>query len=520
MKGSLVRTPFSRILRHLARSKETGSLYLLRNSVKKVVLFEYGLPIFVRSNQVSECLGQILVNDGLITLKQCEQTLETMRRTGKQQGRLLVEMGLISEGNLRYGLETQIREKLFDIFTWTEGRYHFKEEPLDRDLGVQLHLSSASLIVSGILERLNSSIALEKLEPVLGHHPIRTGNEPLDLELQANERYFLETLDGSRTVKEILDSKIEPAISMPALLLHALLQAGLCRLSTKARDPKQPPPLPRDPTEIPDLELLPAFETTANRTEFEDTPLPGLLPGGGSDSPGRNPSEAMLFDDNARSLIDDTLSDLKAGKAFASSFENEVLQIEDDELELIEDEAYDLDDGPEGFLTGDRSIQSSELISADDDDGLSAIELGFDDLSQENVPKKSASSNDDQQGQAHFANGRNALNRRNWQEAIDAMEQAYEFGVDRAELHAILAFARFQFSGQDPALAEHALELLDYAQDMEPSLDLVYAFRGAVLYCEGRIEKAKQEAKKALELRPDNTLASRIAKGSYDPDVD
>lgn len=512
MRGSLARIPFSRILRHLARSKETGSLYLLSESVKKVVLFEYGLPIFVRSNQLDECLGQILVNDGLISIKQCEQTLETMRRTGKQQGRLLVEMGLISEGNLRYGLQTQIREKLFDIFTWTEGRYHFKKESIEGDLGVQLHLSSSSLIVSGILERLTPAQALAKLESVLDHHPIRVGNEPLDLELQANERHFLDTLDGSRSVKAILNAKIEPPVAMPALLIHALIQAGLCRLSAKAQPPKDPPPTPRSPTGIPDIELIPSFEPSSNRTEFEDTPLPGLLPGSEFT---RHPSEAILFDDNARSLIDDTLSDVKSDGSLGSGFESEVLQLQDDELELIEDEIFDLDDAitdaPNSLLGNSDKLEQKDLIAADDASELSAIELGLDDLTatEDNNLRESA---DNKEGRERFEKGEDAFERANWKESIALLEQSYELGYDHAKLHAMLAYARFQFSGQDSALAEHAFELLDYAQEMAPELDCIYAFRAAVLISEGQEPQARQQAQEALAINPQNQIALSITR--------
>ncbi len=103
-KGSLRRVPFPRLIREVARNKIDGSLYLLSGQTKKVVFFERGQPVFVRSNVLSECLGQILAQEGLITQEQCEQTLEAIRRTGKKQGELLVEMGILSEGNLRYGL--------------------------------------------------------------------------------------------------------------------------------------------------------------------------------------------------------------------------------------------------------------------------------------------------------------------------------------------------------------------------------------------------------------------------------
>ena len=78
----------------LSRARATGTLYLLREETKKVVFFEKGTPVFVRSNVQSECLGQRLATDGLITQEQCDQTLEAIRRTGKKQGELLVEMGI------------------------------------------------------------------------------------------------------------------------------------------------------------------------------------------------------------------------------------------------------------------------------------------------------------------------------------------------------------------------------------------------------------------------------------------
>src|SRR5687767_14534233 len=66
-KGSLKRFPFPRLVREIARANLTGSLYLLSGQTKKVVFFEAGQPVFVRSNVLSECLGQVLAQEGLIT---------------------------------------------------------------------------------------------------------------------------------------------------------------------------------------------------------------------------------------------------------------------------------------------------------------------------------------------------------------------------------------------------------------------------------------------------------------------
>ncbi|MFY0531987.1 DUF4388 domain-containing protein [Nannocystis pusilla] len=128
-KGSLKRVPFSSLLRDIGGAGVTGSLYLMSGDTKKVVFFVDGRPTVVRSNLASEFLGQVLTDQGLITQEQCDNTLEAIRRTGKKQGELLVEMGILSEHNLRYGLEEQLRRKLFEIFAWEEGRFQFKEGP-------------------------------------------------------------------------------------------------------------------------------------------------------------------------------------------------------------------------------------------------------------------------------------------------------------------------------------------------------------------------------------------------------
>lgn len=515
MKGTLGQTPFPRILRHIADELLTGSLFLVSGQTKKVVLFEHGLPIFVRSNLVSECLGQILVSDGLISVKQCEQTLETMRRTGKQQGRLLVEMGLISEGNLRYGLETQIRHKLFDIFAWEDGRYQFKEERHHHDLGVQLHMSSAAVIVAGILERFSPEQAASKLSALNDRYPRRLGNEPLDLELQVFERHFLDSLDGSRSIQNLLDASHPAQLPMPGVLLFALIEAGLCSVDREPTSTQaSSEPLPPDPTLTPDEHLMPAFDTTNALTEFEDTPLPGFLP---RPANADNAAEALLFDDNAKSLIDETLSDAD-GSAVGGGYDEEILQLGDDELEVIEESAH-TDFSPRqpqrDGQTGDP-LGAAQLINPDDKDGLDQIDIEIDKLTDIGIDIEGGLSGNKTtpihpgDGAAHFEKGRLAVNNGDWKNAIEELEMAYECSIDVAELHAMLAYARFKFSGEDSALAEHALELLDYAEDMEPDLGIIHSYRAAVHFAEGNRDRAQQSAERALAINPLNELAKSI----------
>ena len=58
---------------------------------------------------------------------------------------------------------------------------------------------------------------------------------------------------------------------------------------------------------------------------------------------------------------------------------------------------------------------------------------------------------------------------------------------------------------------QHArFELLDYAQQMDPSLDLVHAYRGAIHRAQGDIPQAREALDRALELNPSCELAMEI----------
>ncbi|MCX4243318.1 DUF4388 domain-containing protein [Paraliomyxa miuraensis] len=806
-KGSLKKVPFPRLIREVARRKLDGSLYLLSGQTKKVVFFSKGQPVFVRSNVLSECLGQILAQEGLITQEQCDQTLEAIRRTGKKQGELLVEMGILSEGNLRYGLEAQLRAKLFEIFSWDDGRYQFKNEAPDQQFGITFKASAEGVIVEAIQDQYTEDRASDVLEPVSSKFPVAAPSGAYDeLPLLPEERFFLTCLDGSRSIAELMDDPGKPPVPTPKALLCGLLAAGVIKLVDVAQARRTWPPAPSmAPTGGTDAELRPSFEAQALITEYEDTPLPGEMPrspdllgdhedgfeGVGEDSavvrlsgvmrapelpeelvaaepasieetfdddqlelaeegdlefdlepePNEAPNEpesepeseprstptlppmlaapatpalATTFDEPEPAALDDdaALDDMFLGESEEPpglDFDNEpptsvdgpvaaaagvpavveptstlptpepepvvppmvaapqavprtdspsppapveptplpvsptpspvspvapvtpvappvvtsapaaaaAVQPEEDLLDLAPDDdllmldesveaaaadligsvpakppapvspVADLDPGsldpggldpsdldpgdldpgdldpgdfdPDGFESEAiddelelEEVDDLELDELDDEldaaepepepepvaapvqpaavaapsddlldlDDLDDIDLGGDDpvapaavaapMVVEDEPSDIVGDDEDMMGALRFGDGQAAIAEGRWDDAIGALEEAYESGFDVAELHAMLAYARFQASGGDEQTAQHAFELLDYAQQMDPSLDLVHAYRGAILRDQGDIPQAREALDRALELNPYCELAMEI----------
>ncbi|HRI07439.1 MAG TPA: hypothetical protein PKW35_06460, partial [Nannocystaceae bacterium] len=91
--------------------------------------------------------------------------------------------------------------------------------------------------------------------------------------------------------------------------------------------------------------------------------------------------------------------------------------------------------------------------------------------------------------------------------AAALFEESYSHGYDAPELHAMLAFARYRASGASRAAAQDALELLDYAEQQDPNLDLVFAYRGAILLGLGDATSARESFERALQLNPYCQLA-------------
>ena len=158
-RGDFTEAPFAEVLANMHRQGATGALLLRREKVKKIIYVRHGVPVSVKSNRLSECLGRVMVREGMLSEADCESSLERMKASGRQQGTVLIEMGVISPHNLRYALDVQLRAKLMDVFSWTSGEWQLNpaaQPPADT---VRLELSPAAIIHEGVRRGFDDSHA-------------------------------------------------------------------------------------------------------------------------------------------------------------------------------------------------------------------------------------------------------------------------------------------------------------------------------------------------------------------------
>ncbi len=502
-RGDLADRPFPELLAELYRWKATGALLLRRDRVKKIVYLKDGYPISVKSNLLSECLGKVMVRERMITEAQCERSLELMRSSGRMQGTVLIEMGLISPHNLVYALEQQLRTKLLEVFSWTTGSYQFTPRTELPSQTVTLDGTPASLIADGVLAKWTAARARARLGPVSAYY-VQPSADPLyrfqELDLSPEAEGFVAQIDGKKTVDQLV--RFGPLDEGTAYkLLYALKAAQVITLSeTRAKTPAsaaEPPRLPKGKVRPPPLKgrrrsgaLLPEVAGLATRvstaadrslkkklrTDLEEMRRQTYFEILGVSRDAQPGEIQKAFFSLAREYHPDKI---------AGSMADEVKQLAGEIYDLVT-RAYETLCDPE-----ERNAYLQQISS-----GPRKKEMS------DEVSKILAAEGKFQRGETHLRKGR-------YQEAYAAFQEAAELYPEEGEFHAYLGWAAFQRAPSDAAAAEEALDHIMRAIQLNPKLDKAYLFLGYLYKALGRADKAEKQFEKAIQCNPDCTEALR-----------
>jgi len=153
-KGNLARTGFATVMAYLANTRHTGSVRLWRQRVRKIVYVEAGRPVSVRSNLLFECLGNMLVREGVIDQDTNEATVERAQREGLRQGEVLIAGGHIDDAQLKSVLKRQLSERLLDVFGWSDGQFALHEVATPYTTTPFKLDETFNLVLRGIMERV------------------------------------------------------------------------------------------------------------------------------------------------------------------------------------------------------------------------------------------------------------------------------------------------------------------------------------------------------------------------------
>jgi CheY-like chemotaxis protein/tetratricopeptide (TPR) repeat protein len=481
LRGSLDQTPFGLLLHELYKLQATGALFIMRGSVKKIVYLNNGQPVFIKSNKLRECLGQLLVGQERITADQAEQTFKRSRAEKVLHGQVLVRESLLTADELTTALGEQLEVKLFEIFGWPKGEFQFKENARIPDVELKLQSSCATNIVRGVARFYATEQLERELAPSLSTYPALASDPFLryqQLELDPAADPLAEALDGTRTLGQLLD---DPGWSRRQALglVHALYSAGVIDLWDRSLD-------------------LPPVRSVARRQALF-----------GDDSHPRR-DDPQLEEHLAADLVK-----LKKRDHFR------VLELPRSADSADVEAAFDRAAWrfhPDAYLGASKPVRGlAEGIF----NRLRAAYLvlrtpfrreGY----LEQLGRGQEASDDDasllRAAKRHYEDGMSDLNKGRYEKAAWHLRRALALDERDASYSAYLGWAVHKNGPTDHVASKEARRHLERAIQLDPQLDTPHLFFGYLYLAEDETDSARTCFEKVLQINPDNKEAAEQLK--------
>lgn len=250
-KGNLKAVSLPRILVYLNRNRKTGTLIVKSPAFIKKIFLSKGDAIFASSSYEDDRLGEMLIKAGKITMEQYEKSVELLKQAGKRQGAILVELGYLTPKDLFWGVKYQVREIIYSLFQLENGEYEFIEDELPTREVITLKMSMGNLIYEGV-KRIDNLTRIKNELPE-GNTVLKLSSDPValfqDIELTSQDKKMLSLVDGTKTMKELIDSSWIGSFEAMKIL-YVLWSIGI--LEQKEKLPEKP--------EVESLEQEPAIQ--------------------------------------------------------------------------------------------------------------------------------------------------------------------------------------------------------------------------------------------------------------------
>lgn len=201
--GNLQTMQLAELLQWLSQGQKTGALVIDDGAVEKRIYFRGGRIISSASTDPREYLGEFLVRHGHIEIDALNDAVRRQEETGMLLGKILVSSGAISEDDLQPLLQIKTREAVYDLFTWSEGRFEFLDDELPDKQMVPTELDVTGIVLEGV-RRLDEWGRLRRAVPTLDAIAVKIKDGD-DSKLAAVERRVLAEVDDRSTVREIRD---------------------------------------------------------------------------------------------------------------------------------------------------------------------------------------------------------------------------------------------------------------------------------------------------------------------------
>ncbi len=198
-------SPLPEILATIEKYKVAGVIYVKDDKFERKIYISEGNIIFATSNNPDERLGEFLLYKGIITKEQYDESVVRLKRGEGRQGKILVNMGVLTPKDLYQYVREQIASIVYVCFDLEYGKVFFeigrhKEEEL-----IKISIPIKKAILEGIKGLKNPKKCLQRLgQKTAIYEPVFDLKDVIGLSLNSEETKLLQMVDGKKSLYEII----------------------------------------------------------------------------------------------------------------------------------------------------------------------------------------------------------------------------------------------------------------------------------------------------------------------------
>ena len=194
-RGNLAETPLPKVLATIHRYRVPGGVTARRSDAVKRMYLDDGKVVFATSSDLEDALGAFLMRHDLLTAEQLAESGRRIAASGKRQGEVLIEMGVLTAAQMATAVVSQVAAILWTIFDWEEGDVTFEVGRFKADEKIQIDLPLERVIREGLMKVADARSLVKRIGPswtVLERLP----NAAPSIPLEPDEERYLAAVDG------------------------------------------------------------------------------------------------------------------------------------------------------------------------------------------------------------------------------------------------------------------------------------------------------------------------------------
>ena len=457
-RGDLSTLSAPRVLWEPMRDRKSGLIHFQHGKRHKELLLERGVPRAVRSNLAKETLGRRLFDAGHIDERAYQEAQRRSRASGQPQGALLVKLGAIGQVQLDRALGEQARDKLLDLLSWIEGETWFVEGSGGSRRGSKVEGWTPRQVIIQGAGVIHPSVLDRELGPYHGSDVSPDAEALKGEELGGAAQALLQALRSEKRVSSLLRDH--------ASILYAMWLVGCVTFTEAAKGAGAA-------TALASGESAGVAETL---TQLK-----------------RKQRKQNHFEVLGLSTKATTADSREAFVELAKRYHPDKLGGASAELQALASEVFA------------RISQAHEVLSNPEQ-----LRNYLDQLSKGSSSKESkAAVTKILSAEQQFQKAEDLVKRRQYSDAIDALNWALKLDPQEGEFYALMGWARFLQNPEDASVRREAQEQIQKATSLAPNSPSGYYYLAKLHKACEEPTRAERMFRKVLELRPTHVEATQ-----------